>query len=314
MTEKQPYTFKRLHAGLYKDLVYISKSAFGYDPGIEYYCEKNETAKFGEPFLGYIAYSKSGEPAAFYGVYAHPVETNGKIVCAAQSGDTMTHKDHFGKGLFTQLAKLTYDLAKEKGVQFVYGFPNEKSYPGLAGKLQWVFPSKLKEYKLKVLTFPLAKFVKKIPFLKGLYSAYVSFVFSFYKELKPAFKNSVLEYNVSGIARTPDFIKYKSFSGCKFISLNGFCAWLKVDGTLQLGDMERAASSDFNAIIKKIKRIAFILGCDNIVFQSTPGSFWDKIFAQHFVAKDSLAFGYLDLGYNFPVETLQFITADLDTF
>ena len=66
MIDKTDYTFKRLDADMYEDLVYISKCAFGFDPGVDYYRNKNNTNSFGKSFLGYIAYSQTGEPAAFY--------------------------------------------------------------------------------------------------------------------------------------------------------------------------------------------------------------------------------------------------------
>jgi len=314
MSEDQGYTFKRLDPSLYKDLVYISKSAFGFDPGLNYYLKKNETSAFGEPFLGFIAYSKTGEPAAFYGVYAHPVEFNGVVVSAAQSGDTMTHKAHTGKGLFTRLAKMTYELAKENGIKFVFGFPNKNSYPGFVKKLSWICPGLLNEYRIKVWTIPLAKLAKKVSLFRPLYFAYCSLVLSFYKCKKNIFNNSVLEPNISGISRSPEFVKYKSFLGAKMIELNGSCLWIKIDGLIQIGDLDRSASSDFQKVIHKLRFVAFLLGADTIVFQSSPGTYWKKYFSNHFQGTDSLAYGYVDFNSNLPLDSLQFVSADLDTF
>src|SRR5262245_30887010 len=124
---KDEYRFEQVSEASYEDLCYISRSAFGLDPGPDFYRQKNRTEAFGDTHLGYLAYSTSGEPAAFYGVYSCLVECNGKIHRAAQSGDTMTHKNHTGKGLFTRLARMTYDLARQKGVEFVFGSPNYNS-------------------------------------------------------------------------------------------------------------------------------------------------------------------------------------------
>ncbi|MBP6334792.1 MAG: GNAT family N-acetyltransferase [Bacteroidia bacterium] len=314
MKDQNPYSYVRLDSSLYKDLRYISKSAFGFDPGEEYYRKKNETSKLGEPFLGYIAYSNSGEPSAFYGVYAHPVEYEGKHYIAAQSGDTMTHKAHTGKGLFTELAKLTYALAKEKGIQFIFGFPNKNSYPGFVKKLSWQCPGTLKEYRKKVFTFPLVKFAKKFALLRFPYNLYTSFIFSFFNSPKDIFKNSVLESGVAGITRNSDFIQYKKFSGSRLISINGFSVWLKVDGMLQIGDVERSANKDFDRFLQKLKRIAFLIGADTIVFQTSPETWWDKYLSERCVPVESLSFGFLDLGFHFPLEKLKFVGADADTF
>ena len=58
-------------------------------------------------------------------------------VLAAQSIDTMTHPRSQGKGVFTKLANACYGIAKERGIQLLYGFPNPSSYPGFVRKLGW---------------------------------------------------------------------------------------------------------------------------------------------------------------------------------
>jgi len=314
MTETPQYTFKRIEPSLYNDLRYISRSAFGFDPGIEYYQMKNQTSAFGEPFLGYIAYSHEGEPAAFYGVYAHPVEYNGKTYVSAQSGDTMTHRSHTGKGLFTRLAKLTYALAKEHGVLFIYGFPNKNSYPGFVNKLSWTCPANLLEYRQKVMTIPLAKIARKFTFLNPAYKAYVNMVLSFYRTGRTLSKNSVMGDDDAGLSRSEQFIKYKSYSGCKMIQVEDAVVWIKVDAVFQIGDMELSVTDDFYRFNKKLRRLAFLLGADTITFLVTPGSVWDKVLPEFFKVKESLAYGYLDLSGNFPLDKLRFTGADSDTF
>lgn len=314
MIDKTDYTFKRLDADMYEDLVYISKSAFGFDPGVDYYRNKNNTNSFGKSFLGYIAYSQTGEPAAFYGVYACPVEYHQKTFIAAQSGDTMTHRNHTGKGLFTILAKMTYDLAKAEGITFIFGFPNYNSYPGFVKKLSWVCPGKLVEFRQKVITLPVAKIAKKIPLLSKFYKAYVAFVLSFYKSNDKTFRNSTYSSDSISVNRSVDFIKYKSFSGCKIIKLKEQNAWVKLDGFLIIGDIELKEASNIKSINRQIRRLAFFLGSDVIVFQCSPNSYWHDKFITICEPKDAFPFGFLDLDGKLPLEKLSFVLADLDTF
>ncbi len=314
MTETPQYTFKRIEPSLYNDLRYISRSAFGFDPGTEYYQLKNQTSAFGEPFLGYIAYSHEGEPAAFYGVYAHPVVYRGKTYVSAQSGDTMTHRSHTGKGLFTRLAKLTYALAKEHGVLFIYGFPNKNSYPGFVNKLSWVCPANLLEYSQKVMTLPLAKIARKFSIFLPVYKAYVNLVLSFYKTDRSLSVNSVMSDDLAGLSRSDQFVHYKSSSGCKMVCVDDAVVWIKVDTYLQIGDMEKHVGDNFYRFNRKLRRLAFLLGTDKIIFLVTPGTLWDKILPEFFKVKESLAYGYLDLSGNFPLEKLRFTGADSDTF
>jgi len=58
-----------------------------------------------------------------------------KTVIAAQSGDAMTNFAYTGKGFFTQLGEKTDALLKAENIEFVYGFPNQNSYPGYIKKL-----------------------------------------------------------------------------------------------------------------------------------------------------------------------------------
>lgn len=51
--------------------------------------------------------------------------------------DTMVHPDYRGQGMFTTLAKEAYKLAAERGIHFIYGFPNENSRHGFITKLDW---------------------------------------------------------------------------------------------------------------------------------------------------------------------------------
>lgn len=55
----------------------------------------------------------------------------------ALSLDTMTHPDYRRQGMFEALAKAVYAEAQARGIQMVYGFPNDQSYPGFMKKLQW---------------------------------------------------------------------------------------------------------------------------------------------------------------------------------
>jgi hypothetical protein len=69
----------------------------------------------------------------------NPVEINFGIEkrIGALSLNTFTRKDFRGKGLFPIMAKACYEKAKEKGAQFIIGFPNQSSYSGFINKLEF---------------------------------------------------------------------------------------------------------------------------------------------------------------------------------
>ncbi|MBL0104473.1 MAG: GNAT family N-acetyltransferase [Bacteroidetes bacterium] len=308
------YTFKRLSPEYYKDLVYISKSAFGIDPGLEYYRLKNQTEVFGEPNLGFIAYDSAGEPAAFYGVYACPMIIDGKTLVAAQSGDTMTHKSHTGKGLFTTLAKMTYALAKEKGVKFIYGFPNYNSYPGFVKKLDWICPEKLVEFRTRQMTLPLVKIVKKVKVFSPLYSIYSKIILSLLTKQTGIFRASVLEGGIGSVDRTEQYGKYKQQSRSFFIELAGCKMWLKFDGFLMIGDIERKENFDYKKWWSKLQRLAFFLGADTILFQTMSSTFIHKKLSEFLPATEAFPTGYLILDPSVDPSKFKYVLGDVDTF
>lgn len=75
--------------------------------------------------------------AAIYASLPINVLVDGKRRLALQSLDTLTDRDHRGKGLFVKLAGETFARARNDGAAFVYGFPNGQSAPGFFGKLGW---------------------------------------------------------------------------------------------------------------------------------------------------------------------------------
>jgi GNAT superfamily N-acetyltransferase len=60
---------------------------------------------------------------------------DGKQVPVLLSLNTATHPDYQGKGLFTQLAAMTFDAGAAQGFDGVYGVANANSTPGFVRKL-----------------------------------------------------------------------------------------------------------------------------------------------------------------------------------
>ncbi|RFP26193.1 GNAT family N-acetyltransferase [Duganella sp. BJB488] len=73
--------------------------------------------------------------AAHYVCVPGVARIGGQDVRVLLSLNTATHPDYQGKGLFTKLAALTYDSAREQGYDAVYGVANANSTPGFIRKL-----------------------------------------------------------------------------------------------------------------------------------------------------------------------------------
>lgn len=69
---------------------------------------------------------------------------NGTVEKGLLSLNTATHPSHQGRGLFTKLAKATYELAAETGYGFVVGVANANSTHGFTKKLGFELVSSLR--------------------------------------------------------------------------------------------------------------------------------------------------------------------------
>lgn len=319
MTDNSPinwngYNIFRIDDSHYRSLIDISISAFNIRTTYQYFINKNNTSGFGAPNLGYIAYDEKGNPAAFYGVFACQAIHNDRIIPVAQSGDTMTHRDHMGKGLFIKLAELTYELCRNLGFAFVFGFPNYNSYPGFAKKLKWEFPGKLNEYRWRVRTLPLAKVAKKMPLFNPFYKAYRNLINCFYRCPSETISSSVIEEGIGGILRSPAYMNYKiKVTGSYLTRIGDADCWLKTDGFLFVGDL-MTDGSDFRELIKKLNRYAFLIGADVIVFQTTIGTSLDKKFSELMKPTEGLPWGYCNFDSSFDPSVIRYVTADIDVF
>ncbi len=310
----EEYRFERINEAYYKDLCSLSESAFGAKKDIRFFQKKMDTGYLGAKHLGYIAFDTKGQAAAFYGVYPYRMEYKGKQYLAAQSGDTMTHPAHGGKGLFTSLAKMTYQLAKQEGIQFIFGFPNKNSYPGFVKKLNWTHHENMINYQIRVRTIPLAGLAKRFHFLMPIYKKYSDFIIRSYLSDSMEIHNSVITENTGGVVRSPAFMQYKTYHKNYFVSVSKSRAWIKVDGDLLIGDLDLAASDGIESVLKKLQWLSFLLGSNHLLFPVSPGSTWDHLLKEKMESKEGIYIGYLDLQSGLPLENFKYVLADFDTF
>ncbi|MFC2034998.1 GNAT family N-acetyltransferase [Chloroflexota bacterium] len=73
----------------------------------------------------------------YYTVIPMTVQVTNNLVKAALSVNTMTHSDYRGHGIFAYLGEKAYVVCEQKGIKFVYGFPNSNIYQARIKKLEW---------------------------------------------------------------------------------------------------------------------------------------------------------------------------------
>jgi len=257
------HSFSLEHYPLMKELFL---SAFDAEIDFKTFQKKYDTKNLGHEIIGFLAVHKiTKEPSAYYGVFPVKALINGKEVLIAQSGDTMTHKNHRKKGLFVHLAKITFDECCNRGIQFIFGLPNKNSYHGFVNKLDWLHVDDVERFDLKlaIKTFPLPKLCLKA----NLFSNYIKYAKRVLKKaiVKDPFQFCNPQAVTKKILRNKEYLEYKATSDKVFIKINGVVLWIKFTDVFWIGDIDNYEMFDLK-IIQELKRLAFLLGYNTISF------------------------------------------------
>lgn len=313
MSPEKEYRFERMTNEKFGDLKLLYKDAFLSDVPVEFLRQKYDTGFTGVKFTGFIAYDKNNNPAAYYGVFPLFVEYKNETILACQSGDTMTHSAHRGKKLFIKLAEETFRLAEEVGIKFVYGFPNKNSYHGFM-KLNWVHNGYMNKYKIIVPSLPLSFIASRTGALKKKYLKIANSELAKLNSGEEYIDNSISRDEFIRVKHDKPFFIYKEYFKKHLISVNGKKVYLKIENTLQVGDIEARTEEEFWQVIKGLKIIAFKIGTPVITFQLSPGTRQNSFMAKKYKPEEVVPICYYDIKSNLDLAKLKFTFADFDTF
>lgn len=277
--------------------------------------KKFNTILCGASPIGFIAYDENNAPVAFYGVYPCTMIYRGKRFLVAQSGDTMTLPEHQGKGLFTQLAKLTYEACQSEGIHLVFGFPNENSYPGFVKRLGWTHFDNLSVYLMRVKGLAWLRLKKTFRLPQSWHTRWCQFITKRQPKGHP-FASSITSDVHAVVDHSPEFFEYKCYGGNFLIDVNGISVWVKFNEEyLFIGDMDVRTEADFLKVTRKLKRIARWCGLPHLRMHVSSSTQYDEWFQRH-GKKHNLSYpvGGIAFSEEIPLEILKFTTADNDTF
>lgn len=305
----QEYTIERISIANINHLQTLCRSTYSKKVTLEYLTGKYDTKFLEAKWLGYLAFTPSRKPAAFYGVIPCRFKIREEIFLAAQSADTMTHPDHQKKGLFIQLAKKTYELARQEGVQFIFGFPNQNSYTGFI-KLNWRFaPDPMQLFVLKGSKVPWAALLLRIPVLKNLYEYMVEKYFTF--------QNREGDFSGEhGVIRDALFLKYKNQYTRTFIKKSkDIFAWMKNDGSLKIGLLTFGDTTRPESVENFLRHTAKTLGCHSIILMTTRNTPLYKTLVKITAPRDGLPIGFYNLtNRHLNFDEVRFEYCDIDIF
>ena len=131
----EEYKVELVNPDQFDHLIPLMRDCFGIDVDVDYFKWKFLNNPAGK-FIGFVAISKDGEYASYYGVIPELYQFGETQRIIYQSCDTMTHSGHRRKGLFQLLAKECYRYLSDQGRLFVIGFGGGQSTPGFL-KFGW---------------------------------------------------------------------------------------------------------------------------------------------------------------------------------
>jgi len=312
MANIDPYSFVPLELTHLNELIQLYKKVFGIRYSVEQMKAKYFNDYTGIRAQGYFAFYK-GKAVAFHGAIPQIMQQGKKKELCAQYGDAMTLKAHSGNGLFTKLGELTDERLKEKGVRFVWGFPNQNSEYGYVNKLNWKGHKRMQCFIIPLKKISKEQFQRKSKLLYPAYLKKVKLLLEGYLQNKIAFGSIDIE-SLGGIERSRDFYNYKSFTPNYFVEINGCTVWVKPVGGLLIGDIELKTEEKLLETIEHLKNLAVKLGLNKIIVQASPKSKLNQWMKVHYASFDSWLIGYKDFNSSLDIDKLQFTYGDLDTF
>lgn len=304
---------ERLSAENIDDLSALHQAVYQRRPAAGYFANKYDTGYTGAKYIGYLAYNQLKQPVAFYGVIPTLLWYGDKRVLAAQSADTMTHPGYRNLGLFTRLANHAYTLCKLEGIGLVFGFPNQNSLPGFMNKLNWQFTEVMERFEVPVKTLPLEKIAHKFASLKPALRSYQHWLLKPYRQPAAGLANSVLGDGFSGVFRDNQYLKYKTYSDTQVIQIGRSLFWIKLQNGLYIGDISNGGD-DFDASLKKLRRLAGRLGVSGIHFQVSRATGLHCLFAARFKPQPSYPIIFKFIDTDIDISRIKFTFADIDIF
>lgn len=316
MHESYGYTLKRISPEALEDFRYIHIHAFGFEPDMKKIRQKFDTAYCGCSFLGHIAYSSLGQPAAFYGLFPTFLSWMGQRKLGAQSGDVMTHPDHQRKGLFMLTAQASITLAREVGIEFLFASPNQSSQPGFE-KQGWQQAYRLHQFTQQVSRSPITRikskfFPEQVEKQRHNYLAKVTTASLDSIQLTP--ESHPFPFQVY---KDTDYLAHKKYGGSYWLDLPDAFVWCKTrHNWLWVGDVLFKTSDPirrqkvWNVLETIVARLGlfgleFLIPEKEATYYALPASYSRQV-------ANSLV--YLDLAGEYSSIPLTVLGSDIDTF
>ncbi len=305
------FTFERLSKANIHHLVPLYYSLYKKQLPVSYFEKKYDTNYLTESLFGYFAFN-NGTAAGFTGMIPYELQYKGKTELAVQSLDSMTHPQYMKRGLFKTLMEKVYEDLNAENISFIWGFPNDGSIKSATKKLNWQPTIPMNGYCIPVLNRYVSFAQRKA---NSLFYGDDALRKIFEKELVNEFPvHSLTGCDYVTTVRHKNYFDYKKFGGSILIKIEGVEIWLKLNGSIFIGDMDNISAVELKQLMPLLMFKAKQCGATSIYFQTHSGSEIDKSFAAHYPNFSSWKILYHNLRSTFPLEKIGVTFGDLDSF
>ena len=291
------YTIVKINHETIPQLYTLFESVYKKRCLTNYYELKYNTRYTGVEYIGFLAFHNN-IPVAFYGVIPTIVSINKKAVLAAQSCDTMTHPDYQKKGLFVELAKQTFDFAKQSGIHFIFGFPNQNSFPTFIKKLGFTHMENMNRY-----TFHFSNNIYKILMRK--------FWFVKSEDQCNDITNVLIEEGFDGILYNKAYLDYKKYNANTIVKSKETTLWINMSKGGWIGTLLPLTKDNFRIQIQLIENLT---KASSITFMVSSSSNLNKVLSQNAKPESGFAVITKNLSNNYNLNNLKFQFSDVDVF
>lgn len=311
MGEPSGYAIVRADSENIGDLSRLFFENSGKHVDVDLLRKKFNTSYTNKTYFAHFAYAKDGSPAAFFCVFPCFLNLAGKQVLAGQSADIITSKHHQRKGLFGLLGKATQQLAESEGMEYLFAFPNDQSFPGFIRSLNWHHSGQFQVFSIDAKGIPLYRIAQKLR-LKSAYRFWTKCVIPHQKSPHTGFKPSTLS-GIYHAFRNSGFYDYKQYNPTLMFHWKGLHIWAKIESSLVIGDIEPTDLTN-EVLIRRLKQLCFLLGCDRFYFEVSTDSYWEKRLKTQFSPSEGVAIVYRNLKDKNQTLSIDFTGADTDVF
>lgn len=305
------FTYERLSDDTILHLAPLYYALYKKQLPVSYFTNKYNTTYLTERVFGYFAFHHQ-TAVAFVGMIPYRMQYNGNYELSLQCVDCMTHPEYMKKELFQTVMQHVYaDLSNEE-ITFVWGFPNAGSLKSFTGKLNWLPTEPMNGYCVPVAN-PYWSYLKRKR--DNLFYGKSAWEKKFQKEIineRPA--HSLANAGFVTTVRDAEYFRYKNFGESISVELNGVKIWMKLTGSILIGDMDNISESELRQLMPLLIAKGEQCGATNIYFQTHGGSLIDNSFTSIYPKFGSWKILYHNLKSKFPLEKIRVTLGDLDSF